>query len=85
MESTTSISREKVGGRDFNGYLSHIKYIKFSGKKSRPCGRLTDSISLWFRKTSNLRFTSFSNALGLKFIFVNSLASKNMASTMSVP
>jgi hypothetical protein len=32
MESTTSVSREKVGGRDFNGYLSHIKYLKFSGK-----------------------------------------------------
>jgi hypothetical protein len=84
-ESSTSILRQKVGGRDFDGYPSHKKYLKFSGNESRPCGRLTDLISLWSRKTSNLRFTIFSNALGLKLIFVYSLASKNMASTISVP
>jgi hypothetical protein len=84
-ESSTSILGQKVGGRDFDGYPSHKKYLKFFGNKSRPCGRLTDLISLWSRKTSNLKFTIFLNALELKLIFVYPVASKNMASTISVP
>jgi len=85
MESSTSISAQKVGGRDFQGYPSHKRYLKVSGNESRPCGRLTDLIPLWSRKASNLRFTIFSNALGLKFICVYSVASKNMASIISDP
>jgi hypothetical protein len=82
-ESSTSISGQKVGGRDFHGYPSHKKYLKFSGNKSRPCGRFT--YPFWSRIESNLRFTIFSNALGPKLIFLYSLASKNMVSTISVP
>jgi hypothetical protein len=41
-------------------------------------------IPSWSRKASNLRFTIFSNALGLKLIFVFSLASIIMTSTLSV-
>jgi hypothetical protein len=44
-ESSTSFSGQKVGGRDFDGYPYHSKYLKFLGKNLRPDKRYTEFIT----------------------------------------